>query len=186
MNGSVRLTQDIKKNRLPVFGNGLVFVLYWIEVNFWLFYLSFYVQIDTTEVYNMQDHNLIPLEETFVPKPAKRKPASQKLPKNQTQENNMQGAHEVTRPTKRNSPQIFQQHENSTTDSLPDSSTSNEYRSLRRKYLLLEEERFSLGRETKDVQDAVKSLEEEKLALLDELVVLEGLVDPSEMDPASR
>ncbi|KAK1408396.1 hypothetical protein QVD17_40130 [Tagetes erecta] len=74
-----------------------------------------------------------------------------------------QGAHESLRPSKRNSkndpPQIFQQQEKSTSDS----STSNEYRSLRRKYLLLEEESFKLGRETKEIQDPLKSLEEEKL-----------------------
>ncbi|KAI3704464.1 hypothetical protein L1987_74684 [Smallanthus sonchifolius] len=135
-------------------------------------------------------HGMVPVEEKIVPKPTKRKPAARKLPKNQTQENNMQGAHEVTRPSKRISktepPQIFQQQEKSTSDSLPNSSTSNEYRSLRHKYLLLEEESFNLGRETKEIQDAVKSLEEEKLSLLDELVVLEGLVDPSEMNPTRR
>ncbi|KAL8211224.1 hypothetical protein R6Q57_005661 [Mikania cordata] len=145
--------------------------------------------IDTTKEQIMQDHSMISAEETIIPKPTKRKPVARKLPKNPTQENNMQGAHEATRPIKRNSksesPQIFQQ-EKSTSDSLPDSSTSNEYRSLRRKYLLLEEESFNLGRETKEIQDAVKSLEEEKLSLLDELVVLEGLVDPSEMDPTQR
>ncbi|GER28604.1 auxin response factor 2 [Striga asiatica] len=54
----------------------------------------------------------------------------------------------------------------------------NEYRALRRKYLLLEEESFGLGRELKVVEDDIKALEEEKLSLLDELVVLEGLVDP--------
>ncbi|KAK9071492.1 hypothetical protein SSX86_010061 [Deinandra increscens subsp. villosa] len=136
----------------------------------------------------MQDHGMIPVEETIIPKQTKRKPAARKLPKNQTQENNMQGAPELIRPSKRTSksesPQILQQQEKSTSDSLPDS--SNEYRSLRRKYLLLEEESFNLGRETKEIQDAVKSLEEEKLSLLDELVVLEGLVDPSEMDPPRR
>ncbi|KAK1421462.1 hypothetical protein QVD17_23812 [Tagetes erecta] len=145
------------------------------------------MQIDTTEVHQMQDHGMVPVEETMIPKSTKRNPAARKLPKNQTQEKNMQqGAHESLRPSKRNSkndpPQIFQQQEKSTSDSLPDSSTSNEYRSLRRKYLLLKEESFKLGRETKEIQDAVKSLEEEKLLLLDELVVLEGLVDPSEMD----
>ncbi|XWS75541.1 hypothetical protein CRYUN_Cryun01aG0098900 [Craigia yunnanensis] len=77
---------------------------------------------------------------------------------------------------------IFQQPEISNSDSLPDSSTSgNNYRSLRRKYLLLEEEGFALGKELKEVEDEVKALEDEKLALLDQLVVLEGLIDPSEM-----
>ncbi|KAI3747641.1 hypothetical protein L6452_10189 [Arctium lappa] len=137
----------------------------------------------------MQDHGMVPVEETTVPKPTKRKPTTRKLLKNQTQENNVKGAHEVTRPSKRSSkkeaPQIFQQ-EKSNSDSLPDSSTGNEYRSLRRKYLLLKEESFNLGRETKDIQDAVNSLEEEKLSLLDELVVLEGLVDPLELDASRR
>ncbi|WRX21311.1 hypothetical protein QQP08_013798 [Theobroma cacao] len=49
---------------------------------------------------------------------------------------------------------IFQQPERSNSDSIPDSSTSgNEYRALRRKYLLLEEESFALGKELKDVVD---------------------------------
>ncbi|KAI3747640.1 hypothetical protein L6452_10187 [Arctium lappa] len=145
--------------------------------------------INTTEVQEMQDHGMVPVEETTVPKPTKRKPTTRKLPKNQTQENSVKGAHEVTRPSKsskREAPQIFQQQEKSNSDSLPDSSTGNEYRSLRHKYLLLEEESFNLGRETKDIQDAVNSLEEEKLSLLDELVVLEGLVDPSELDAGRR
>ncbi|KVI08708.1 hypothetical protein Ccrd_012924, partial [Cynara cardunculus var. scolymus] len=90
------------------------------------------------------------------------------------------------RSSKKEAPQTFQQQEKSNSDSLPDSSTGDEYRSLRRKYLLLEEESFNLGRETKDIQDAVNSLEEEKLSLLDELVVLEGLVDPSELDASRR
>ncbi|KAJ0963288.1 hypothetical protein J5N97_028410 [Dioscorea zingiberensis] len=72
----------------------------------------------------------------------------------------------------------------STPDSLPDSSGfSDEYRSLRRKYLLLEEESFSLGKELGDVEAEVKTLEDEKFALLDQLVVLEGLIDPSELQP---
>ncbi|GJV23251.1 hypothetical protein Tco_1375946 [Tanacetum coccineum] len=132
----------------------------------------------------MQDHGMSQHEEKMASNPIKRKPATQKLPKNLTQEIILNGGHEAIRPSKRSSknepPQIFQQ-ENSTSDSLPDSATGNEYRSLRRKYLLLEEESFNLGRETREIQDAVKSLEDEKLALLDELVVLEGLVDPSEM-----
>ncbi|KAI3992070.1 hypothetical protein MKX01_014961, partial [Papaver californicum] len=75
-----------------------------------------------------------------------------------------------------------QQPERSTSDSLPDTSQSgNEYRSLRRRYLLLEEESFGLGRELTEVEDEVKSLEDEKHALLDQLVVLEGLIGPSEL-----
>ncbi|KAI3972613.1 hypothetical protein MKX01_019271 [Papaver californicum] len=75
-----------------------------------------------------------------------------------------------------------QQPERSTSDSLPDTSQyGNEYRALRRRYLLLEEESFGLGRELTEVEDGVKSLEDEKHALLDQLVVLEGLIGPSEL-----
>ncbi|MCL7039117.1 hypothetical protein MKW94_008987 [Papaver nudicaule] len=75
-----------------------------------------------------------------------------------------------------------QQPERSTSDSLPDSSQSgNDYRALRRRYLLLEEESFGLGRELTEVEGEVKNLEEEKHALLDQLVVLEGLIGPSEL-----
>ncbi|KAL3839526.1 hypothetical protein ACJIZ3_024117 [Penstemon smallii] len=71
--------------------------------------------------------------------------------------------------------------------STPDSSTSgNEYRALRRKYLMLEEESFGLGRELKEVEDDINTLEEEKLSLLDELVVLEGLIDPSDLQPQAQ
>ncbi|KAI8536718.1 hypothetical protein RHMOL_Rhmol10G0278700 [Rhododendron molle] len=101
--------------------------------------------------------------------------------------------HNVTPPTqtgkqaskkglKKDVSPLFQQPENSPSDSLPDSSTSgNDYRALRRKYLLLEEESFGLGTELREVEDEVKTLEEEKIALLNELVVLEGLIDPSEL-----
>ncbi|KAL2348731.1 hypothetical protein Fmac_002731 [Flemingia macrophylla] len=76
----------------------------------------------------------------------------------------------------------FQKQEGSNSDSLPDSSTAgNEYRALRRKYLLLEDESFALGEELREVEGEVKTLEDEKIALLDQLVVMEGLVDPSEM-----
>ncbi|KAJ4829948.1 hypothetical protein Tsubulata_008376 [Turnera subulata] len=79
------------------------------------------------------------------------------------------------------SPSFQQQPEWSNSDSLPDSSSSgSEYRALRRKYLLLEEESYALGAELKEVEDEVKTLEDEKIQLLDQLVVLEGLVDPSE------
>jgi hypothetical protein len=44
----------------------------------------------------------------------------------------------------------------------------------------LEEERFNLEEEWKKIENEVKGLEKEKYALLDKLVVLEGLVDPSD------
>ncbi|CAA2982714.1 Hypothetical predicted protein [Olea europaea subsp. europaea] len=82
---------------------------------------------------------------------------------------------------------LFQQQERSTSDSLPDSFTSgNDYRALRRKYLILEEESFGLGSELKEVEDEIMALEKEKLSLLDELVVLEGLIDPSDIQPQGQ
>lgn len=93
------------------------------------------------------------------------------------------------KPSKRNrknelSPVQQQQSERSNSDSLLDSSSSgNEYRALRRKYLLLEEESCALGNEVREIEDEVRTLEDEKIALLDQLVVLEGLIDPSELQP---
>ncbi|KAK3034165.1 hypothetical protein RJ639_034305 [Escallonia herrerae] len=139
-------------------------------------------------------------EEASVPKPQNKKPSKQKASKIQTQESNMRRVRELKRPpptqtgfqaskrglTNEVSP-LYQPPEKSTSDSLPDSSTSgNEYRTLRRKYLLLEEESFGLGRELDGVEDEVKTLEQEKFALLDELVVLEGLVDRSEFQPQGQ
>jgi predicted nucleic acid-binding Zn-ribbon protein len=78
--------------------------------------------------------------------------------------------------------QHFQRPEGSNSDSLPDSSAGgSEYRQLRRKYLQLEDHGFALGEELKEAEDQVKTLEEEKIALLDQLVVMEGLVNPSEI-----
>ncbi|XP_021296563.1 uncharacterized protein LOC110425836 [Herrania umbratica] len=143
----------------------------------------------------MQDPRMPPSEEEMNPKLWRKKSSSNKAPSFPLERTDIKGAQQVLgslplrtgqKTSKRNlkkeiSP-IFQQPERSNSDSLPDSSTSgNEYRALRRKYLLLEEESFALGKELKDVVDEVKALEDEKFALLDQLVVLEGLVDPSEM-----
>ncbi|KAI8019150.1 hypothetical protein LOK49_LG04G01413 [Camellia lanceoleosa] len=141
----------------------------------------------------MQDPNMLLSEETSVPKPRRKKPSTQKASKLQ-QGHNVKGIQELLPPLptqtgkkaskralKNETFPLFQQPENSPSDSLPDSSSGNEYRALRRKYLLLEEESFGLGRELGEIEDEVKTLEDEKLALLDELVVLEGLIDPSEM-----
>lgn len=143
----------------------------------------------------MQDPRIPPSEEDLNPKLRKKKSSTNKAPLFPSERNDIKGAQQVQgslplrtgqKTSKRNlkkemSP-MFQQPEISNSDSLPDSSASgNDYRALRRKYLLLEEESFSLGKELKEVEDEVKSLEDEKFALLDQLVVLEGLVDPSEM-----
>ncbi|KAF8691377.1 hypothetical protein HU200_040509 [Digitaria exilis] len=73
-----------------------------------------------------------------------------------------------------------------TPDSLPDSGPTDEYRALRRKYMMLEEQNFALDKELSMEDEEIKALEEEKLALLDELVVFEGLVEPSELQSRRR
>lgn len=134
------------------------------------------------------------LEEASASKMRKKKTSQQKAPVLQKEGNKakrLQDFHAPPiqnglKPTKRVpsnevSP-LFQHADKSTPEFLPDTSTSgNEYRSLRRKYLLLEEESFALGKELNEVEDEIKALEDEKLTLLDELVVLEGLVDPSDI-----
>lgn len=110
------------------------------------------------------------------PKPVRRKPASQKFDSHQGTEIRM--GHK--RNSKPEASPYFQQPERSNSDS---SASGNEYRTLRRKYLLLEDESTELGRELREVEDDVKTLEEEKSALLDQLVVLEGLIDPSQLQP---
>ncbi|XP_057500124.1 uncharacterized protein LOC130784307 [Actinidia eriantha] len=147
----------------------------------------------------MQDPSMLLPKEASVPKPRKKKPSTQKGSTFQ-QRSNVKGFQEVLPPLpiqlgkkaskrvlKNEVNPLFQQPENSPSDSLPDSSTSgNEYRALRRKYLLLEEESFGLGSELREVEDVVKTLEEEKLALLDDLVVLEGLMNPSELQSQGK
>ncbi|KAG8058351.1 hypothetical protein GUJ93_ZPchr0002g25130 [Zizania palustris] len=78
------------------------------------------------------------------------------------------------------------QSDRGTPDSVPDSGPANEYRALRRKYLLLEEENFALDRQLSLAEQEANVLQDEKFALLDQLVVLEGLVDPSQMQQPQR
>ncbi|KAI4325717.1 hypothetical protein MLD38_031091 [Melastoma candidum] len=74
------------------------------------------------------------------------------------------------------------QRERSASDSLADSSAlGDEYRPLRRQYLLMEEESLGLGNRLRELETEVMMLEHEKHELLDELVVFEGLVSPSEL-----
>ncbi|PRQ47154.1 hypothetical protein RchiOBHm_Chr2g0096641 [Rosa chinensis] len=141
----------------------------------------------------MQDSK-IPLSDEFtIPKSRKKKVSAQKGPLFQVQGNDVNGAPSLplkagNKPSKRNlkrevSPMV-QQPERSNSNSLPDSSSSgSNYRELRLKYLMMEEESFAVGKDLREVEDEVKTLEEEKFALLDQLVVLEGLVDPSELHP---
>ncbi|CAN6680657.1 unnamed protein product [Malus baccata var. baccata] len=131
-------------------------------------------------------------DEFSTPKLKKKKPSTKKAPLFLQQGNDVNGASPPPvkagqKRTKRKmknevSPSFQQQPERLNSDSLPNSSPSGSgYRALRLKYLLLEEESFALGRDLSEVEDEVKTLEDEKHALLDKLVVLEGLVDPSEL-----
>ncbi|PIN11979.1 hypothetical protein CDL12_15444 [Handroanthus impetiginosus] len=143
----------------------------------------------------MDDQKHMPTNGALVNKPRRKKPTSQDPEMFQSPGNGVKRSHEIRAfsnqkgqkgskrlPINEVSPML--QPERIIPDSLPDpSSSGNEYRALRRKYLLLEEESFGLGKELKAVEDDIKSLEEEKLSLLDELVVLEGLIDPSELQP---
>lgn len=130
---------------------------------------------------------MLPVNEATIPKPRIKKPSTKKS-KIQSEGNGVRVVQKNVKPGEKLSKKglmndfpSFQQPERSTSDSLPDSSSSgNEYRVLRRKYLLLEEESFGLDSELKEAENEVTELENEKLALLDKLVVLEGLVDPSE------
>ncbi|KAM0937200.1 hypothetical protein DsansV1_C25g0185751 [Dioscorea sansibarensis] len=133
----------------------------------------------------MQDPRMVTDKQAPQQKPRKKKALSQVASASQMKEapkhslkiqkgSKKKLKNEVTPP--------FQHSDRSTSDSFPDSSgLSDEYRALRRKYLLLEEESFSLGKELGDAETEVKTLEDEKFALLDQLVVLEGLIDPSEL-----
>lgn len=117
----------------------------------------------------MQDQRMVLPEETLVPKSRKKKASAQKTSILQTQGDNLSRMQDTGKKASKRGQAV-------------DASTSgDDYRALRRKYLLLEEESFTLGKELMEVEDDIKALEEEKLGLLDELVVLEGLVDPSEI-----
>ncbi|KAI5683884.1 hypothetical protein M9H77_05112 [Catharanthus roseus] len=137
----------------------------------------------------MQDQRMLSPEQSLVPKSRKKKASKKGESVKKVQELGALPFQVMQKPSKRGlvniPPTVFQPQDKSTSESLPDSSPSPScetgYRALRRKYLLLEEESFGLGKELQDVEDEINTLEGEKLALLDELVVLEGLVDPSEM-----
>lgn len=141
----------------------------------------------------MQDPK-IPLSDEFsIPKSRKKKVSTQKGPLYQIQGSEANGAPSLPlkagnkvskRNLKREVSPLFQQPERSNSNSLPDSSSSgSKYRELRLKYLIMEEESFAVGKDLREVEDEVMTLEEEKHALLDQLVVLEGLIDPSELHP---
>ncbi|KAM0942882.1 hypothetical protein DsansV1_C13g0116431 [Dioscorea sansibarensis] len=133
----------------------------------------------------MQEPRIMTGKEAAQQKPRKKKASSQVASASQTKEI-PKPSHKTRKGSMTNLKNevtpAFQRSDRSTPDSFPDSSGfSDEYRALRHKYLLLEEESFSLGKELGDVEAEVKALEDEKSVLLDQLVVLEGLIDPSEL-----
>lgn len=125
-------------------------------------------------------------------KPAKQMSSAVQIKREHGGEN--EGTHIFKKPQKVSKkghkdgvPSSFQQTDRAAPDSLADpSGSSDEYRALRHKYLLLEEESFSLDSQLSEADAEVKTLENEKLALLDQLVVLEGLLDPSEIKHEGR
>ncbi|KAG9456594.1 hypothetical protein H6P81_001102 [Aristolochia fimbriata] len=140
----------------------------------------------------MQEPRLISPEHVLNPKTRKKKSSSKREAVLQTL-GNVKGLETIYPPFK--APKIlkgksgneaspsFQHPERSNSDSLPDTSSGSEYRTLRRKYLLLEEESFLLKNELNEAEAEVRTLEEEKFALLDQLLVLEGLIDPADLRP---
>lgn len=137
---------------------------------------------------------MVPLEEISHLKPRKKKPLNQVA-------STIQKKGEINRARESFSPPVkakkglkkksgadasnaFRQTDASAADPIAESLVSGgDYRTLRHKYLLLEEESFSLDGELSKVMGDVQSLEDEKSLLLDQLVVLEGLVDPRECKP---
>ncbi|KAL7136455.1 hypothetical protein ABFS83_10G032000 [Erythranthe nasuta] len=139
----------------------------------------------------MEDQKHLSVNHGAVSKSRKKKPVPQHPEISQSHEIRTFSGQKGKKGTKRGlineAPPLFQTERHSIQDSMPDSSTSgNEYRALRLKYLLLEEESCGLGKELEAVEDDIKTLEEEKLSLLDELVVLEGLIAPSDLQPRGQ
>lgn len=89
------------------------------------------------------------------------------------------GAKQKATPNKRGYKNVGSSHLSNTNSHLTGPGSSEDYRILRRKYLMLEEESFSVDKELAEADDEARVLEEEKSALLDQLVVLEGLVGSS-------
>ncbi|KAI3474096.1 hypothetical protein Pfo_028884 [Paulownia fortunei] len=117
----------------------------------------------------MEDQKHLPINDALVNKARKKKPLSQYPEMFQSPGDSIKRSQEIKtfssskgqKASKRgliNEVSPAFQPERSIPDSLPDSSTSgNEYRALRRKYLLLEEESFGLGRELKAVENDIKT-----------------------------
>ncbi|XP_020599925.1 uncharacterized protein LOC110039260 isoform X2 [Phalaenopsis equestris] len=135
----------------------------------------------------MQEPGRMPPEELSRPKPAAKKKAASATKKAEADKAKAGFAGSLqSKKTARRNPKTehFEHTDGSASESLPDSSSSfggGDYRGLRHKYLLLEEEGLSLDRALSMVETEIKALENDKFELLDQLVVLEGLIDPSEL-----
>ncbi|KAI0520365.1 hypothetical protein KFK09_007837 [Dendrobium nobile] len=144
-------------------------------------------------VEEMQEPRIMPQEEVPRPKSTKKKVSSQSAPSLTKKgwfdqgkagfAGSLQSKKTSKRGLKADASQPPLQHtDGSASESLLDSaSLGGDYRGLRHKYLVLEEESLSLDRALSMVEADIKDLENDKLGLLDQLVVLEGLIDPSEL-----
>ncbi|GMH25142.1 hypothetical protein Nepgr_026985 [Nepenthes gracilis] len=140
---------------------------------------------------NSNSRKMMPEEASSI-KPRKQKSRRALIP--EVQGDYMRGAQElapslplkpIKKPPRKNPhevSQFFHRQGRSTASELLESSAMGiEHRALRRKYLALEEESFTLGKQLRGVEDEIKVLEKEKITLLDQLVVLEGLIDTSDL-----
>ncbi|KAL5212915.1 hypothetical protein ABZP36_023762 [Zizania latifolia] len=145
----------------------------------------------------MQDRRGMPRDDFSTPKTHKRKVVHRPLPSGKIkaepellQKDVLHTSSKSQKPPKitfKTEPRLPPpQSDRGTPDSVPDSGPADEYRALRRKYLLLEEENFALDRQLSLAEEEASVLDDEKFALLDQLVVLEGLVDPSHLQHQRR
>ncbi len=145
----------------------------------------------------MQDPRGMPRDEFATPKTHKRKVVSRPLPPSQIKAEPELLRREVplTSGKTKKAPKITFKNEPrhsapqsdwGTPDSVPEFGPADEYRALRKTYLLLEDENGELDKQLSQAEEEASVLEDEKFALLDQLVVLEGLVDPSQMQPPRR
>ncbi|PKU65737.1 hypothetical protein MA16_Dca018527 [Dendrobium catenatum] len=146
-----------------------------------------------SSIEEMQEPRIMPQEEVPRPKSTKKKVLTQSAPSLSKKggvdkgkagfAGSLQSKKTSKRGLKADASQPPLQHtDGSTSESLPDSSSlGGDYRGLRHKYLVLEEESLSLDRTLSMVEADIKALENDKLGLLDQLVVLEGLIDPAEL-----
>lgn len=88
---------------------------------------------------------------------------------------------EPTNLRKKSSKRILQRESLPSLDAELAPVLNNDYKELRYRYKLIANERLALDRELNNVDIDIQNLEREKDSLLDKLIVLEGIIDPSEM-----